>query len=325
MASTYTSNIGLEKPGTGEQSGTWGTTPNTNFDMIDRAINGVLALSLTGTTTTLTTSDGSLSDGGYKVLVLGGSPSGTNTVTISPNDQDKLYLVKNASGQTATFTQGSGGNVSILNGETAWIFADGAGSGAEVQKASFIADIVQDTTPQLGGNLDVNGNSIVSTSNGHIALTPDGTGDVQLDADTIRVGDNNADATITTNGTGDLTLNTNSGTDSGLISIADGANGNISLTPNGTGAVAVGTKLTVDNVTVDGNTISTTDTDGNLTLSPNGTGDVVIDGELKIGNWSIEVDGSNNLLFKYSGDTKVRVTSAGALDVEDDITAVAGI
>ncbi len=325
MASTYTSNIGLEKPGTGEQSGTWGTTTNTNFDIIDRAINGVLALSLTGTTTTLTTSDGSLSDGGYKVLVLGGSPSGTNTVTISPNDQDKLYLVKNASGQTATFTQGSGGNVSILNGETAWIFADGAGSGAEVQKASFIADIVQDTTPQLGGNLDVNGNSIVSTSNGHIALTPDGTGDVQLDADTIRVGDNNADATITTNGTGDLTLNTNSGTDSGLISIADGANGNISLTPNGTGAVAVGTKLTVDNVTVDGNTISTTDTDGNLTLSPNGTGDVVIDGELKIGNWSIEVDGSNNLLFKYSGDTKVRVTSAGALDVEDDITAVAGI
>ena len=325
MASTYTSNIGLEKPGTGEQSGTWGTTTNTNFDIIDRAITGVLALSLTGTTTTLTTSDGSLSDGGYKVLVLGGSPSGTNTVTISPNDQDKLYLVKNASGQTATFTQGSGGNVSILNGETAWIFADGAGSGAEVQKASFIADIVQDTTPQLGGNLDVNGNSIVSTSNGHIALTPDGTGDVQLDADTIRVGDNNADATITTNGTGDLTLNTNSGTDSGLISIADGANGNISLTPNGTGAVAVGTKLTVDNVTVDGNTISTTDTDGNLTLSPNGTGDVVIDGELKIGNWSIEVDGSNNLLFKYSGDTKVRVTSAGALDVEDDITAVAGI
>ena len=324
MASTYTDNIGLEKPGTGEQSGTWGTTTNTNFDIIDRAINGVLALSLTGTTTTLTTSDGSLSDGGYKVLVLGGSPSGTNTVTISPNDQDKLYLVKNASGQTATFTQGSGGNVSILNGETAWIFADGAGSGAEVQKASFIADIVQDTTPQLGGNLDVNGNSIVSTSNGHIALTPDGTGDVQLDADTVRVGDNNADATITTYGTGDLTLNTNSGTDSGLISIADGANGNISLTPNGTGAVAVGTKLTVDNVTVDGNTISTTDTNGNLTLSPNGTGDVVIDGELKIGDWTLEIDGAD-LLFKYSGDTKIKMSGAGALFVEDDITAYAGI
>ena len=132
MASSYTANLGIEKPGSGEQAGTWGTTTNTNFDIIDRAINGVGAITLSGTTHTLTTTDGSLSDGQFKVLVLGGSPSGTNTITISPNDQDKLYLVKNGSGQTATFTQGSGGNVSILNGDLAWIFADGAGSGAAV-------------------------------------------------------------------------------------------------------------------------------------------------------------------------------------------------
>ena len=43
------------------------------------------------------------------------------------------------------------------------------------------------------------------------------------------------------------------------------------------------------------------------------------------GNWQIEVDGSNNLLFKYAGDTKIRMTAAGALDVEDDITAFSGI
>jgi|DEB0MinimDraft_6_1074348.scaffolds.fasta_scaffold00128_4 hypothetical protein len=138
MASSYTANIGIEKPGTGEQAGTWGTTTNNNFDIIDRAINGVVSLSLSGTTTTLTTTDGSLSDGGHKVLVLGGSPSGTNTITISPNDQDKLYLVSNGTNQTATFTQGSGGNVNIIAGESAWIFADGAGSGAAITKASFI-------------------------------------------------------------------------------------------------------------------------------------------------------------------------------------------
>ena len=160
MASSYTANLGIEKPGSGEQAGTWGTTTNNNFDIIDRAINGVLSLSLTGTTTTLTTTDWSLSDGGHKVLLLAGSPSGTNTITISPNDQDKVYLVKNSSGQTATFTQGSGGNASFINGETAWIFADGAGSSAQVQKASFIPDIVSDTSPQLGGVLDTNGNNI---------------------------------------------------------------------------------------------------------------------------------------------------------------------
>ena len=87
MASSYTSNNGLEKIGTGEQAGTWGETTNTNFDIIDRAINGVGAITLSGTTHTLTTTDCTSSDGHFKVLVLGGSPSGTNTVTISPNDQ----------------------------------------------------------------------------------------------------------------------------------------------------------------------------------------------------------------------------------------------
>ena len=159
MASTYTSNTGIEKPGTGEQSGTWGTTTNTNFDIIDRALNGVGAITLSGTTHTLTTSDGSLSDGAYKVLILGGSPSGTNTITISPNDAAKVYLVNNGTNQTATFTQGSGGNVSIVAGASAWIYADGAGSGAQVRLLP--SDLVGDTTPQLGGNLDTNNNSIL--------------------------------------------------------------------------------------------------------------------------------------------------------------------
>jgi len=132
MASTYTANSGIEKIGAGEQAGAWGTTTNNNLDILDRAVNGVGAITLSGTTHTLTTSDGTLSDGGYKVLVLGGSPSGTNTVTISPNDQDKMYFVHNTTNQTATFTQGSGANVSIPAGAKGTIYADGAGSGAAV-------------------------------------------------------------------------------------------------------------------------------------------------------------------------------------------------
>ena len=101
-----------------------------------------------------------------------------------------------------------------------------------------ITDIVQDTTPQLGGNLDVLTRSITtSTTNGNIILEPNGTGDVFLNADTVRVGDANAAATITTNGTGNLTLSTNAGTSSGTISIAQGANGSISILPNGTGTI----------------------------------------------------------------------------------------
>jgi hypothetical protein len=91
------------------------------------------------------------------------------------------------------------------------------------------------------GNLNLDGNTLSSTdTNGHVVVAPNGIGDVQLDADTVRVGDSNTDVTITTNGTGDLTLNTNAGTNSGVITIADGAGGDISITPNGAGSVDIG-------------------------------------------------------------------------------------
>ena len=165
MASTYTVNTGVEKITNGEQAGTWGTTTNNNLDIIDRAINGVGAIPLSGTTHTLTTTDGTLSDGGFKVLVFTGALGANNTVTISPNDQDKVYLVVNSttdSGSSGPYsvilTQGSGANATVLNAETAWVYADGAGSAAVVAKVS--TDILNDTSPQLGGNLDVNGKLI---------------------------------------------------------------------------------------------------------------------------------------------------------------------
>ena len=132
MPSSYTANNGIEKIGTGEQSGTWGDTTNLNFDIIDRVLSGVVTLSLSGTTHTLSTTDGTLSDGMHKVLVLSGSPSGTNTITINPNDQHKLYFVHNTTSQDAIFSQGSGSNATVTAGDSAIIFANGAGSGAVV-------------------------------------------------------------------------------------------------------------------------------------------------------------------------------------------------
>lgn len=132
MPSTYTNNLGIELPADGELDGVWGDVVNDNMSIIDRAVNGSVTLSLSGTSSTLTTSDGTLSDGQYKLLVLAGSPSGTHTITISPNDAQKIYYVYNLSGQSAVFTQGSGGNVTIANGDTAIIYSDGGGSGAGV-------------------------------------------------------------------------------------------------------------------------------------------------------------------------------------------------
>ena len=152
MTSSYTSNLGIEKPATGDQSGTWGDTVNVNMDIVDRAINGVGAISLSGTSHTLTTTDGTLSDGMYKVLVLGGSPSGTNTITIDPNDQEKVYFVYNNSGQDAVFSQGSGGNVTVANGDSKLIYADGAGAGAAV--SDFSANLAMSSVNIDGGTID---------------------------------------------------------------------------------------------------------------------------------------------------------------------------
>ena len=153
MASSYTANNGIEKIGTGEQAGTWGATTNTNFDILDRAINGVGSITLSGTTHTLTTTDGALSDGHFKVLVFGGTLSSTNTVTISPNDQDKLYFVFNntSGGQSIIIKQGSGSTVTITNGNTAIVYADGAGSGAAVaQIETGSINFTEDVTMKTG-------------------------------------------------------------------------------------------------------------------------------------------------------------------------------
>lgn len=293
MASSYTANIGIEKPGSGEQAGTWGTTTNANFDIIDRAINGVLSLSLSGTTTTLTTTDGTLSDGGHKVLVLAGSPSGTNTITISPNDQDKVYLVKNGSGQTATFTQGSGSDVSILNGETAWIFADGAGSGAAVQKASFIPEVANDTTPQLGGVLATNGNNIEfpDSSGAEVNRLKFGAGD------DVSVYWDGTDGHITTLGT----LNIDGADGHEMAKFVDG--GAAELYHNDSKKI----ETTSAGVDVTGTVQSDTFT---LDNSSN--------------DWVFSVS-SNKLVISYAGTAKMELDTSGNLKVTGDVTAFGSI
>lgn len=165
MPSTYTANSGIQLPANGEQSGTWGETVNDNMDIIDRLTNGVGAISLSGTTHTLTVTDGTLSEGQYNVLVLGGSPSGTNTITITPNDGQHVYIVKNSSGQSAIFTQGSGGDITLLNGETKVIYSDGVGAG------SAVVDITNDFAM---GNVTITGGAISGATLSTSSFTLDG-------------------------------------------------------------------------------------------------------------------------------------------------------
>ena len=165
MASTFTSNTGIEKIADGEQSGLWGQTTNLNLDIVDRSLNGSSDIVLSGTTHTLTTSNGVLSDGQFAVLVFTGTPSGTNTVSIEPNTAQKLYFVRNSTAQTVILSQGSGATVSIAPSTSRVVFTNGGGVGAAV------SDI---TNTLAMGSVAISGGTITGITD--LAVADGGTG-----------------------------------------------------------------------------------------------------------------------------------------------------
>ena len=145
MASSFTTSFGIEKIGSGEQSGAWGDTTNFNIDILDR-IASYKAIALSGSTHTLTVREASpgagtenLQDGMYRVLKFTGALGANNTVTVAPNTTSAFFIVINAttdSGSSGPYsvilTQGSGANITLANGKSAIVHMDGAGSGAAV-------------------------------------------------------------------------------------------------------------------------------------------------------------------------------------------------
>ena len=129
MASSYTDNSGIELIGVGEQSGTWGTTTNNNLEIIDKALNGVTDVAVTGDMNITVTDGDKTSNGHTRVLKLTNGGGGASTLTIHPDDREAFYIVHNGSGSTVTFKQRSANTgVAVPDGAKAFIYADGKGS-----------------------------------------------------------------------------------------------------------------------------------------------------------------------------------------------------
>jgi hypothetical protein len=170
MPLAYTGS-GIVLIGNGEEAGSWGTITNNNLGIINRLVSEAGTITLAGTTHTLSIADGTLSEGQYAVLVFGGAPSGTNTVTINPPDAKRVFIVKNDSGESVVLTQGSGGNVTVGDGKTAIVYSDGAGSGAAVVNVSD--DFIVATLTDIGALTPTDGNFIVGNGTTWVAETGD--------------------------------------------------------------------------------------------------------------------------------------------------------
>jgi len=169
MPSTYTSNNKIQKIATGEQSGTWGNTTNTNFDLFDTAIDGFVAVALTGTTHTLNIPDGTAADGRNKVISFTGALAAANTVSITPNTVKKHYFVQNntTGGQNVIISQGSGSTVTIKPGYSSIVYLNGAGSGASAKEVL--------TSLKLTALLEATGVVFVGSSSGNTTLQANAT------------------------------------------------------------------------------------------------------------------------------------------------------
>ena len=287
MASTYTP-LGVELQATGENAGTWGTKTNTNLQIIEQISGGYIAKSIAGgaQTTALAVSDGSAgAELAHRMIEFTGTITGNQIVTI-PIDVQTFYILRNSTSGAYTvqfkYVSGSGGTVTFSStdkGDKIVVAMADDGTNPNIKEIALgLTEISEDTSPQLGGDLDTNSHNIIiddahfiadeneneqiifqttSSAVNQFDITNAATGnapsisatggDTNIDFAIIpkgsgetKVGTGSANATITSSGAHDLILDTNSGTNSGTITITDGADGNINLAPNGTGQVQIG-------------------------------------------------------------------------------------
>jgi hypothetical protein len=163
MASTYVNDLRLNEMATGDGSGTWGTTTNTNLELIAEAFSyGTEVITTNADTHTTTIADGATDPGRSMYLKYTGTLDSACTITIGPNTVSKLWFIENATSgsQNIILSCGSGANITILPGDTKVVYSDGAGAGAafiDAFASLSVVDLIVGGDIDLEGSIDVNG------------------------------------------------------------------------------------------------------------------------------------------------------------------------
>lgn len=211
MASTF-SDLKIELIGSGEQSGTWGVTTNTNLSIaLGEAITGSadVAFSSADVTITLTNVNTSQTARNLRLNLTGTSGGARNLILGSGCQIEKLYLVNNGLADAVTVKNTTGSGIAVPAGKTMFVFNNGtdvvdalsyfAGS-ADISGGSINGITIGNSSPSTGafttltasGNLTVDGNTTLGNASGDT---------ITLNANTANVPNN-----LTFAGTGSITL-----------------------------------------------------------------------------------------------------------------------
>ena len=208
---TYVNDLRLKEITTGDESGTWGASTNTNLELIAEALSYATEAVFDGDADkTTTVADGATDPARSMYYKVTGSAtlSTTRTLTIAPNTMSRVMFIENATtgSQSINISQGSGANVTIATGKTKIVYLDGAGSGAAVVDAlGAIEDLIKTGTAASLTQLNI-------TAQGDLRLEDSSGGEyaaIQAPATisssytlTLPADDGDANQVLTTNGSG---------------------------------------------------------------------------------------------------------------------------
>jgi hypothetical protein len=300
MTTQYTPTLKLALPVTGELSGTWGDVVNDNItSMIEQAIAGLVTINTwTGNAHTLTTANGTTSESRCAMLVAATGAGGTALTgagEILCPAAAKLYVLQNTTAFAITLKTSAGTGVAVAAGNTSFLFCDGTNVNACV---TTIVDGNITGNLTVGGNATINGNTTLGN-----ATSDTITATARFNTDLVPSTDNARDLGSVANSWKDLYIDGTAYL--ALVDINGGTIDGVSI-----GATTAATLINVDNLRLDGNTISSTDTNGNIVIAPNGTGDVQLDADtVRVG------DSGAAATLTSNGAGALTVTTGGAADL----------
>lgn len=295
MATTYTTNLKLALPATGEISGIWGDTVNDNITkMIEEALTGVASLSTwVANAMTITTTNGTTSSGRCALLDLSGTLSATGTLTLPT--ANKQYIIRNRTtgGYAVTVGMAAGATVSVPNGETVGVFTDGTDTKVIITqitkslsvKSNATTGLTQFTGPAAGTTrvLTVpDADATVLTTNAAVTVAQGGTGATTLTLNNVLLGNGTSAPQFVAPSTSGNVLMSNGTTWSSTaisgLTVSQGGTGASTLTANGvligngTSAVTATAPGTSGNVLMSNGTSWASTAISGLTVAQGGTG-----------------------------------------------------